>query len=139
LDYPLLNWVTFRGVLGYEPFNVTGSAQFNSCNNKSSPDCNANISYLAAGGFARFNLNKSKTLFWAGAGAVAKFPISKTSTALIVEELKLTTTFGAAFGVDYFLSNKTFIPVSLDYQMFIPSETVTGNMITIRGGYGWAF
>lgn len=138
-DYPMLNWVILRGTLGYEPFNAAGSAKFLSCDSRTSRDCNAKISYFAAGGFARFNLTKSNTQLWAGFGAVARYPISKASTALDINDVKLTTTFGGAFGVDYFISNKTYIPVSIDYQMFLPSDTVSGNMITLRAGYGWAF
>ncbi len=139
LDYPLTNWLIFHGTLGYEPFNAEGTATIFGCDNLTSKTCNAMISYLSAGGFARFNFTKSKFQMWGGLGGTAKFPVSKTSTALKVDDIKLTITFGGAFGADWFISNKSFIPLSLEYQMFQSSDTVTASMILIRAGYGWAF
>lgn len=139
MDYPFNSWLILRGTLGYEPFVVAGTSTLFACNNLSSRDCNANISYLSAGGFARFNLTKSRFQTWAAVGGTAKFPISKTTTALRADDIKMTMTFGLGGGFDYFITNKTFIPASLEYQMFQSSETVTANMILIRAGYGWAF
>ena len=139
LDYPFNNWLILRGTLGYEPLVAKGSSTLLACNNLTSTDCDANINYLSAGGFARFNLTKSRFQAWVAAGGTAKFPISKTTTALRSDDIKMTMTFGAAGGFDYFVSNKTFIPVSLEYQLFQSSETVSANIILIRGGFGWAF
>ncbi|MGZ3724240.1 MAG: hypothetical protein ACXWQQ_00485 [Pseudobdellovibrio sp.] len=138
-DKTLTNWLIFHGTLGYEPFNAAGTAQFKSCDNASSKDCDAMINYLSAGGYARFNLTNSRFQMWAGLGGAAKFPISKTSTALKVDDIKMTITFGGAFGADWFISNKSFIPMSVEYQLFQSSDTVTANQILARIGYGWAF
>ena len=139
MDYPFNNWLILRGTLGYEPLVATGTSTLLACNNLTSTDCNANINYLSAGGFARFNLTKSRFQAWVAAGGTAKFPISKTTTALRSEDIKMTMTFGAGGGFDYFITNKTFIPASLEYQLFQSSETVSANIILIRAGYGWAF
>lgn len=138
-DYPLNTWLILRGTLGYEPFVAAGSSNFLVCDNSTSRDCNANISYLSAGGFARVNFTKSKLQFWGGAGGTGKFPISKSSTALRTDDIKLTITFAVAGGVDWFTSNSAFIPLNFEYQLFQPSDTVTANQILLRGGYGWAF
>jgi hypothetical protein len=139
VDWPLSTWLIFRGTLGYEPFTASGSGQFNSCNDGTSKDCNASIDYLSAGGFARFNLTKSKYQVWVGGGGTSKFPISKTSTALKTDDIKLTVTFAGAAGLDWFIASDAFVPLSLEYQMFQSSDTVTANQILVRGGYGWAF
>jgi len=138
-DYPLNTWLILRGTLGYEPFVAAGSSNFLVCDNSTSRDCTANISYLSAGGFARVNFTKSKLQFWGGAGGTGKFPISKSSTALRTDDIKLTITFAVAGGVDWFTSNSAFIPLNVEYQLFQPSDTVTANQILLRGGYGWAF
>lgn len=138
-DYPLNTWLILRGTLGYEPFVAQGSGNFSSCDNGTSRDCTANISYLSAGGFARVNLTKSKFQLWGGAGGTGKFPISKSSTALRTEDINLTITFAAAGGADWFISNSAFIPLNLEFQLFQPSDTVTANQILLRGGYGWVF
>lgn len=139
MDYPFNNWLILRGTLGYEPYNVTGSSTFLSCDNLTSRDCNAMINYLSAGGYARFNFTKSRAQVWGALGATAKFPMSKTTTALRSEDIKMTMTFGGALGLDFFISNKSFIPVSAEMQMFQSSETVTASLILLRVGYGWAF
>jgi opacity protein-like surface antigen len=116
-----------------------GTSTLLACNNLTSTDCNANINYLSAGGYARFNLTKSRFQAWVAAGGTGKFPISKTTTALRSDDIKMTMTFALGGGFDYYLSNKTFIPASLEYQLFQSSETVSANIILIRAGYGWAF
>lgn len=139
IDYPFANWLTLRGTLGYEPFVVAGNATINACNNLSSTSCDANINYLAAGGYARFDLTKSKALVWVGAGGSTKFPMSKSTTALRSDDIKMTFTFALGGGLDYFISNKSFIPASFEYQLFSSSETVSANIMMVRLGYGWAF
>ena len=138
-DYPLNSWLILRGTLGYEPFVASGSGNFLSCDNGTSRDCTASISYLSAGGYARVNLTHSQYQFWVAGGGTGKFPISKSSTALRTDDIKLTVTFGAAGGLDWFISTGSFVPVSLEYQLFQSSDTVTANQILFRAGYGWAF
>lgn len=139
IDYPFKNILILRGTLGYEPFNASGSSNFLSCDNLTSRDCNANIQYISGGGYVRFNLTKSKNLFWAGLGMNGKFPLSKSTTALKSDDIKFTMTYALGFGLDYYTSNKTYLPFSFDYQIFLNSDTVSANIIMLRGGYGWAF
>ena len=139
IDYPFSSWLTLRGTFGYEPFVASGTSTIFACNNLTSKSCDANINYLAAGGYARFDLTKSKALFWVGAGGSTKFPMSKSTTALRSDDIKMTFTFAAGGGLDYFISNKSFIPASFEYQLFSSSETVSANIMLVRLGYGWAF
>ena len=139
IDYPFANWLTLRGTFGYEPFIASGTSTIFACNNLTSKNCNANINYISTGGYARFDLTKSRALFWKGAGGSTKFPMSKSTTALRSDDIKMTFTFALGGGLDYFISNKTFIPASFEYQLFSSSETVTANIMMVRVGYGWAF
>ena len=139
IDYPFSSWLILRGTFGYEPFNVTGTSRFLSCDNLTSKNCNAAINYLSAGGYVRFDLTKSRALVWVAGGGTTKFPMSKTTTALKADDIKMTFTFAGAIGLDYFINNKNFIPASLEYQLFQSSDTVTANIILLRIGYGWAF
>lgn len=139
MDYPLNNWFEFRIILGYEPFLVSGTSTITGCNNVTSTNCNANISYLATGAYARFDIYKSKTLIWVGFGANSKFPVAKDSTALKISDLKLTSAYGFAAGADYFLNNKLFIPLSLEQQYFLNSDTVKANLLMLRVGVGYAY
>ncbi len=139
LDYPYNSWFEFRGTAGYEPFTVAGTAKINGCSNTTSKDCNASIGYLVGGGYARMNFYKNRFLIWAGLGMNGRFPISKTSTAIKTADLKLTSSYAVAFGTDYFLDFKTFIPVSLEQQFLQSSSTVSGSLLSIRVGYGLAY
>lgn len=139
IDYPLMTWLTLRGTLGYEPFTATGTSRYLSCDSLTSTNCNATMQYLAAGGYARYDFTDSKFLIWAGLGGTIKFPIGKSSTALRTDDIKMTFTMALAGGMDYYISNKNFIPVSLEYQLFQSSSTVSASIMLIRAGYGWAF
>lgn len=138
LDIPLNWWFSMRGTLGYEPFMAEGDARFLSCDNQTSTKCNANINYISGGGYARINFNNSPFQIWTALGATTKFPLSKTSTALKTDDIKATFTFAGAFGADWFITNKFFIPASVEYQMFQNSDTVSANIIQARIGFGMA-
>ena len=139
IDYPLMTWLTLRGTLGYEPFTASGTSRYLSCDSLTSTNCNATMQYLATGGYARYDFTDSKYLVWAGLGGSIKFPIGKSSTALRTDDIKMTFTMALAGGMDYYISNKNFIPVSLEYQLFQSSSTVSASIMLIRAGYGWAF
>lgn len=138
LDVPLNWWFAIRATLGYEPFMAEGDARFLSCDNQSSTKCNANINYLSGGGYARINFNNSPFQLWTALGGTTKFPLGKSSTALKTDDIKATFTFAAALGADWFISNKYFIPMSVEYQMFQNSDTVSANIIQARIGFGMA-
>lgn len=139
VDWPVSPVFILRGTLGYEPFKASGTASSNKCDNLSSTSCTADISYLSAGGYARYDFTKSRAQFWGGLGGTLKFPISKTSTALKQDDIKMTMTYGLAGGIDFFLSNKTFVPVSIEQQFFLKSDTVSASIMMIRVGYGQTF
>ncbi len=139
IDWPLASSLVLRGTLGYEPFKATGTASTNMCDNLNSTNCTADITYLSTGGYARFDFNKSRTQFWAALGGTLKFPVSKSTTALKQDDIKMTMTYGIAAGLDFFLSNKTFVPVSLEQQFFLKSDTVSASITMIRVGYGQTF
>lgn len=134
------SWLTLRGTAGYEPFKASGTATINGCDSTTSTSCNADISYLSAGAYARFELYKMKNIFyWGALGGTFKFPIAKTSTALKTDDLKLTATYAVALGLDYYMSSKYFISVSIEQQTFMSSDTVSANFLAIRFGIGKPF
>lgn len=139
IDMPLVDWLTLRGVAGYEPFVAAGTSRFLSCDTLSSTNCTASITYASFGGYARMDIIKSRALVWAAAGMAIKYPIGKSTTALRADDIKMTYTIAASLGLDYFINNKNFIPASLEYQLFPSSDTVSANSIMVRAGYGWAY
>lgn len=140
IDYPMWPSLTLRGTVGYEPYTAAGTAKLNSCNNKTSTDCNANITYIAFGGYLRYDILKDPGLLWVAAGGTMRMPMGKSSTALNESDIALTASYGAAVGYDIFLNNnKNFIPLSFELQYFLPSDTVKTDFMSIRGGYGFVF
>ncbi len=139
VDWPVFKSFTLRGTLGFEPFKVAGTSNFLSCDKSRSTDCTAEITYLSAGGYARFDFNSSQAQFWAAGGGAFKLPLSKSTTALNPDDIKPTFTYGVALGLDYFINNKTFIPFSVEKQLFLKSDTVSADILFLRAGYGLTF
>lgn len=139
LDWPVMPSIILRGTFGYEPFKASGTASRLVCDSLTSNNCSADITYLSGGGYLRYDFTKSRTQFWGAIGGTLKFPMSKTTTALKQEDIKMTMTYSLGLGLDYFLNNKTFIPVSIEQQMFLKSDTVSAAIMVIRVGYGQAF
>lgn len=138
-DRPISSWFEFRGTLGYEPFTVAGTSVITGCDAATSRDCMAEISYLSAGAYARFDIYKSRTSVWLAIGSLGKFPIAKKSTALKTEDLKLAGAYSLAVGLEYFVNNKIFIPFSVEQQYFFSTETVKADQLSIRIGLGIAY
>lgn len=140
LDMPVASWFTLRGTAGYEPFKSTGTATILGCDNASSTDCTADMNYISFGAYARFELYRVKALMlWGGVGGTMKFPLSKSSTALKNEDIKLTATYALTAGADYFITNKMYLPFSIEMQTYMPSDTVKASSLAIRAGIGFAY
>ena len=138
-DRPVSSWFEFRGTLGYEPFTVAGTSAITGCDAATSRECSADISYVSAGAYARFDLYKSRTTIWFALGSLGKFPYAKKTTALKTEDLKLAGAYSVAAGLEFFLNNKFFLPLSVEQQYFISTETVKANQLSIRTGLGIAY
>lgn len=140
LDSPVNSWFTFRGTVGYEPFKASGTANYTGCDSATSTNCTAEMTYLSVGAYGRFDFYKSNALLaWGAIGGTTKLPISKSSTALKTDDIKITATYGLAIGVDYFMTHKMFIPFSIEQQTFMPSDTVKASVMMIRAGVGMAY
>jgi hypothetical protein len=141
LDIPVYDWLKASGYVGYETLTIAGTAQFNSCSAKSSTDCNVKITYLNLSGLFKFDLMKSKTNLWAGLGGAYKYPIAKKSTALSEDNIQAAQSLIAAFGMDYHLNNKSYVPVSFEYhRSFNMSDTVPViDQMNLLVGYGIKF
>lgn len=125
MGIPLSQTFSIQGFAGYEMLKVTGAAQRQVCDGKTTTDCNADISYLTVGALARLTYVSDSLEYWAGTGIGFKQPISKKSTALTLDNISLGNTAIIALGLDYHLNNTKFIPVSFEYhKSFNESETV---------------
>ncbi len=141
LDYPLFDFMKANGMISYEMLDVSGTAQGLSCDQKSSTNCTAKISYLSLSGLAKFDIVKSQLNIWAGVGGAFKIPLSKKSTALSEDNIQMAQTAIAAVGADYHLNNRAYLPISAEYHYsFNQSDTVPAiNQINLIVGYGLKF
>ncbi len=141
VDYKLMSWLKFHGLLSYEMLDVAGTAKFNSCDGKTSTNCNASISYFGFQGLARYDITKSTFNLWTGVGASTKFPLSKKSTAINTDALKQSDSVVFAFGADYHLNNKSFIPATFEYHYSLNTseEVPTIDHMSFMVGYGFKF
>jgi len=141
LDIPLSGNFMLRGTGFYEMYNVKGTAQYLSCDGKTSADCNANISYISLGGHARFDLMRGTFTPWIAAGGTVKMPMSKKSSALNESAIGMANTIVASLGGDIHMGNKSFIPLSFEYHYSLnKSESVPViDQMAVTAGYGIMF
>ena len=137
IDLPVLASFDFRGTLGYEPFKAAATSVANVCDSFSTTNCTVEINYLSIGSYFKYNLNQGPVRFWGALGGTFKFPLSKTSTALKVDEIKAIVNYGATLGADYYFNERQYIPLSIEQQFFLKTETVSSSIMMIRIGFGW--
>lgn len=141
MDLPIYDGIKIHGLGTYEILDIKATSQFLSCGGKSSTDCNTTITYLALQGLARFDFTKSKFNLWGGFGGTFKMPLSKKSTALDEGGITYAQSITAAFGLDYQINNKSYIPFTFEYQYSLnKSDTVPNiDQMSILAGYGIKF
>lgn len=135
-DYSFSPNLQVRGIAGYDMYNVASTITINGCDSRSSKNCNVKINYLSFYGNLKYNFTLSNLRFFVMAGTGFMYAISKSSTALKASDITLTQLFTVGGGMDYKLNSKSFIPVSIEYGLFPPSEDVKASSIILRLGYG---
>jgi len=140
-DNALSDWLKTQSEINYEILDITGTAQFNSCDGKTSKNCTTKITYLGLQGLIRYDFIALDSSFWVGLGGAVKFLISKNSTALNIQGLTHSDSMTFATGVDFHLNNKNYLPVSLEYQysMNTSVEVPEIRQINLVVGYGLKF
>ncbi|UXR63870.1 porin family protein [Bdellovibrio bacteriovorus] len=134
-DYALNSSLVGRGAAGIEQFNVTGSASSAGC--QSSTNCDAKINYLSLYGLLKWYPLQDKYRVWVGGGMGYLLALSKSSSALNESQISTNQVFTVGGGVDVQMSRKNYVPISIEYNMFPPSDTVKASMISIKAGWAW--
>lgn len=134
-DYVLNSSLVGRGSAGIEQFNVSGSASSAGCQN--STNCDAKINYLSLYGILKWYPLQDKYRVWVGGGMGYLLALSKSSTALNESQISTNQVFTVGGGVDVQMSRKNYVPISIEYNMFPPSDTVKASMISIKAGWAW--
>jgi len=134
-DHTLTDKLMGRAHASYEQFNAQGSTPLADCDG--STTCDVKINYLSVYGLAKYQLTSSKYRMWAGGGVGFLLAMSKSSTVLNASEISTNQVFTAAFGTDIYYSSKNYIPVSLEYNLFPASSTVSASSVVLRAGWAW--
>lgn len=138
-DYAYSPRLMIRGGAGFDQFKASSTININGCDGRTSRNCNVNINYLSGYGYLKYNITTGKARFFGLGGMAMMMAMSKSTTALKEGDISTTTLFIVGGGVDIKMSNKNFIPISVEYGLFPPSDSVSANSLIFRGGYGWLF
>ncbi|OFZ12788.1 MAG: hypothetical protein A2Z20_07035 [Bdellovibrionales bacterium RBG_16_40_8] len=141
MDYPLFPWLGFRGMFGLEQFKIGGASNSaTKANGGCDGECIAEINYLSADFWGRgFLTPQSKFRSWLGLGFDIMFPITKKSTALKESSITNTSIIAIGGGADWILSDKSYVPLQIEYNLYPSSKQVTASAIALRFGYTLAF
>lgn len=134
-DHSLTDKLTGRAHASYEQFNAQGTTPLADCDG--STTCDVKINYLSVYGLAKYQLTSSKYRMWIGGGVGFLLAMSKSSTVLNASQISTNQVFTAAFGTDVYFNSKNYIPLSLEYNLFPASSTVTASSIILRAGWAW--
>lgn len=135
-DYELFPQVWFRGTSGLEGFSVSGASV---CGTGNVETCNADLYYLSFDFMARYLFSMGTTRPWAGAGIGLLFPMSKKATALQTSSISTTNVMVFAGGIDWFISPRMYIPITLEYGLLPKSDEVEASWIALRAGFAVPF
>lgn len=131
-DYHLGELLTLRALVGYESMNAKGTSTQNHCNNGS--DCSTSISYLTFDFIGKFNLLKGNFGMWLGGGVGFAVPLSKSTNILAEDSITTANVVYIGAGADIMMGANWFLPIQIDYALFMPQTEVKTNWIAIRTG-----
>ncbi len=135
-EWVLTRNITLRGLGMLEQYNVSGQTVANvGC--KGTKNCSANITYLSGYALAKYYFTTTQLRTWAGLGGGFLIAASKSATALDENQIATNQVLTISAGGEYQLNRKNFIPFSIEYVYFPPSDTVTASALLFRVGYGW--
>ncbi len=136
-DYTINKDLQFRASGGIEQFSAKQQKDSAVCQKGSSTECNVNISYLSYYGLRRYNVTKSKTRIWLGAGMGYLMAMSKSSTVLDTSLITSNQVLTLAMGMDMGLASNQIVPLSVEYSLFPSSSTVSASFISFKVGFGF--
>ncbi|HVK62048.1 MAG TPA: hypothetical protein VM432_10875 [Bdellovibrionales bacterium] len=126
-DFPVLGNLSLLGRAGVEQFNVKAD------------DNKTEIMYFNGDLLVKYRFMDSTIQPFVMAGLSLHYPLTKSSDALIEDNISMTTALLLGGGLNYFLSDSMYIMVNGEYAYFPPAESVTTSFIAFYGGVGFKF
>lgn len=133
VDFPLLDDMDFRGYLGIDQLDVTGTA--NSTLVKCA--CSVKANYLSFAGIARYFVSFGKMPFWLGAGG--GYQLAMSSSSDVLQKVASTNNILFGLGLDFRLNTRQYIPIELAYAYYAPQNGVNLSQIMLKAGYAWLY
>lgn len=132
-DYGLTRNIFLRGYAGTQPFEATEGARI--CDGR---NCAMTISYMSVDLWGRYVFNPDSNMrFWGGGGIGLLFPLNTDGTnAVVKSDISSTMLLQGGGGMDWYINEQFFIPLTLEYNLIPPSDDVSTSMISIRAGLG---
>lgn len=134
-DLPFTESLAGRVFAGVEQFNAAGDISVNACSGSTA--CDAKINYLSVYALGKWYFLSGQYRMWLGGGGGFLLALSKSSTALNESQISTNQVMTAALGLDMQLDRKSYVPVSLEYNMYPDSSTVKASSIVIKAGWAW--
>jgi hypothetical protein len=134
VDLHVFEWLSLRVLAGIEQLVVDG-ANDTECGGA----CEVEITYLTGDFWARYMIFNGSIAPWAGAGFSLLFPLSKDATAISESSITNSNLLSLGGGIDWKLSDSSYIPLQIEYNLYPSTDSVKTNAITFRGGFGMAF
>lgn len=135
-DYNLNELFSARAHATLEMFDIKGSS--GDCANPNVPECSVKFTQLGAYGTINYQFSPAPYRFWVGGGGGLFVYLSKDSAVLDTDKFFFNSMLMGALGLDYSLDRRTFIPISLEYQI-IPDKEAEVTAIVLRAGWGMTF
>lgn len=130
------DWLTN---IGYETLSVSDKDSATYCPSNSVENCYVDVNYLTVGLMPRLKLSYNNFQIWSGLSLNVKQPLSKKSSAILDNQIQTTSTFGLALGLDYFINSVLILPMEVQQQYFLNSDTVKTQQVLIKIGLGRLF
>lgn len=136
-DYAISPTIVFRGMGGLETYNVAGTNTAASPSNCTT-NCDVKIQYISMYGYGRWNFLQGQYKSWLGGAVGYLYPMSAPGGEVFKNnQMGANQIFVFSVGTDVRLSNKNYMPISLEYGMFPTTATVSAKIIYLRVGYAW--
>lgn len=135
-DYRLFDRVWFRGLGGIEMFKTSGPSQ---CGTGGTSSCDVDLMYISLNSIGRYLFSEGNMRPWLGGGVALLFPMSKKSSLLQGSSITSTYAFIFTGGVDWDVSPRMYVPLSIEYGMLPKSDTVEASWIQFRAGLAFPF
>lgn len=139
-DYQVFSKVNLRGTLGMHNFSAEDSAntQCLDADNQPGAACIVDLSYINIDLWARYFLTQSWHNVWLGAGlGILLSPSENSTTAINTEDVGATTLIQIGGGADIDISDKLYLPLTVEYGLYPSSDTVDMSSISFYFGLGY--